>query len=185
MKVFLAAVLAIFAIVDPAFAQFSTQATAPTTVDVAPVVNTIIQAVASLITIGVLPLMWAWFRKKQKEWQLEELKIEEQYRKAIDAGAMAAIGSIIARYQVKPGELTLDAKNELVASAANMLAKNFPDAFSALGFEDHVVKAREVIESRLGLTEANAAGTPVVGTETAAAAPTVAVVAPAATQTKT
>lgn len=144
-----------------AFAQVA----APTTVDLAPVLNPIVQALgAAFMTIvtGILiPLAWQWYRKKAKELELEGLKIEEQYRSVIDMGAKNAIGGALGKITIPEGKLTVDVKNAVVADAANTLAKNFPDAFKQLGVENTVEKATEVVKSRLGLMDAEAAGKPV------------------------
>jgi hypothetical protein len=170
MKTIIFALLAVIAFIDPALAQFSTQSapqTVPgTTVDIAPLANAVIQLAASALTVIAIPLLWAWWRKKEKELQLEGLKIEQQYREAIDKGAIAAIGAAQSQLVVQPGRLTLDIKNEIAANAANILAENFGKSIQALGAKDTLEKARQVVESRLGLTEANAAGAPVVGVTT-------------------
>lgn len=154
--------------------SFPTQsAQAPTVVDIAPVVNTIIQFASAVISLILIPLFWRWWRNKEKEWKLGDLKIEEQFREVIDRGAVAAIGGALERLQIKTGQVTVDMKSRLVADAANQLVKSFPDAFDGLGVKDHLDKAREVIESRLGLTEASAAGSPVIGVNSPPAAVTV------------
>jgi hypothetical protein len=70
-----------------------------------------------------------------------------------------------------------------LAVAARTLANNYAETLTALGSTDNVAKAVEVIQNRLGLMTAAAAGTPVPNPSTTpsvpvAAAPVITAVVP-------
>lgn len=161
-KVLMLAAMAGAAMLLPtmAFAQFA-QAPAGTTVDLSPVVNPLIQGLGVIITGMLIPLAWKGYRLLEKKLGLEDLKIEQQYRSAIDQGAQTAIGGALSKLKVPDGKLSIDVKNSVIAEAANKLIESFPAAMESLKSDDKVEKAREIIESRLGLMDAAAAGTPV------------------------
>jgi hypothetical protein len=174
MRFFLAAFVALLFLVDPALAQFKTAEAPPvianTTIDLAPLANAVIQLATTALTVIAVPLLWDWWRKKSAELKLEHLKIEEHLRETLDKGAVAAIGAARTALEVQPGGLTIDLKNQIAANAANILARNFEQTLNKLGSKDNLEKAKEVVESRIGLTEANAAGEPIIGVTTPAAA---------------
>lgn len=161
MKRFLAIGVALALVCDPALAQFAP--TPDSKIDLAPIINPLMQ-VFGVIIMGIgIPLMWAFVGKTLKSWGIEATNELNATRAVVDGIAQKAIGGSIAKFAVKPGQITVDVKSDIIADAANALVKNGGDSLSKLGVKDNVqiIKAREIIESRLGLMEAAAAGNPV------------------------
>lgn len=155
----LAAVVAVLS--DPALAQFAPSP--DTKVDLSPIINPIIQVFGALIMFLGLPLMWAWVGKMLKSWGIEATNELNATRAVVDGIAQKAIGGAITRYSVVPGQVTVDVKDAIVADAVNSLVTNGGESLAKLGVKDNekIVKAREIIESRLGLMAAASAGAPV------------------------
>lgn len=117
---------------------------------------------ASAFIVGVVaPLAWLKGRQLITEQKLKNAQLEEQLRGTLDAGAQKAIGGALGKIDIPEGKLTGQTKTDVVKEASDALAKNFPDAFAALGVENPGAKAKEIVESRLGMMDAQAAGTPV------------------------
>lgn len=148
---------------DLALAQATVVPVTNTQVDLAPVLNPIMQVLGVIIMGLVIPLVWAFVGKTLKSWGIEATAEMAATRAVVDGIAQKAIGGAITRLQVKPGQITIDAKNDIVAEAANQLVQNAGDSLGKLGVKDNdkILKAREIIESRLGLMDAAAAGVPV------------------------
>jgi hypothetical protein len=165
----------------PAFAQFA-PAPPGAGIDLAPIVNPLLQTLGLVITGLVIPLLIAFIGKKMKEWGVEDQTLLAKLRAVIDDGAQKAIGGAIERLKIAPGNpiasLSITTRIQLIDDAANALARNFPDALDKLGVEDHIEKAREIIASRLGLMDAAAAGTPVPNPSLPPPATAPAVIAP-------
>lgn len=148
--------------IDPAFAQFA-PAPIDSRVDLAPIINPLIQIGGLIITGLCIPLLWAFIGKTLKSWGVEETRDLDATRAVVDAIAQKAIGSSIEKYAVKPGQITVDVKSKIMADAANALVANAGESLTKLGVKDNeqIAKAREIISSRLGLMDAAAAGVPV------------------------
>jgi hypothetical protein len=154
-----------------------------TTFDLAPLLNPLIQAAGVFMSVAapiIVAMAIDWLRKKSA---LAGMLVDKALQDKISAGAQTAIGGAISRLQVHPGELTVDVHNAILADAARTLANNYAETLTALGSTDNVAKAVEVIQNRLGLMTAAAAGTPVPNPSTTpsvpvAAAPVITAVVP-------
>lgn len=123
--------------------------------------NIVLGAAAALITGVVVPLAWLYGRQMITERKLKLAQLEEQLRATLDSGAQKAIGGALGSITIPEGKLSGMDKNEVVSKAAKALADNFPDTFAQLKIGDVPAKSKEIIESRIGLMDAQAAGNPV------------------------
>lgn len=162
MKHFLAIAAMLAIMCEPAFAQFAP--TPNSKVDLAPVINPLIQIGGLIITGLCIPLMWIWIGRTLKSWGIEATAELNATRAVTDGIAQTAIGKAINKYAVLPGQITVDVKSDIIADAAKSLVANAGDSLTKLGVKDNekFVKAKEMIEARIGLMDAAAAGAPVL-----------------------
>jgi hypothetical protein len=153
----------------PALAAIDTAS--GSSVDLAPLLNPLIQMAGVFMSVAVPVIMGMaidWLRKKST---LAGMLVDKALQDKISAGAQTAIGGAITRLKVKPGDLTINAHSAIVADAAKTLETNFGETLTALGTTDNAKKAIEIIQNRLGLMTAAAAGTPVPNPSTTPAVP--------------
>lgn len=146
-----------------ALAQFAPAPPGSTTIDLAPIVNPLIMVLGTIITGLLIPLLWMWIKKTLASHGIDASNEILATQAVIDGIAQRAIGEAISKLSVVPGQITVDAKNAIVAEAANSLIKNAGEQLDKLGVKDsaQITKARDIIQSRLGLMDAAAAGVPV------------------------
>jgi hypothetical protein len=152
-------------------AQAAIDTTTGSSIDLAPILNPLIQAAGVFMSVAapiIVAMAIDWLRKKSA---LAGMLVDKALQDKISAGAQTAIGGAISRLQIKPGELTVDVHNAIVADAADTLAKNFGDTLTTLGSKDNIAKAVEVIQNRLGMMTAAAAGTPIPNPSTTPSVP--------------
>lgn len=130
-------------------------------VDLAPVLNPLIQGVGILVagcigTIAVFAVNWA-----RGKMHLQAIQIDAGLQAKIDAGAQKFIGGLVARAQVPLGKITVDTHNATINEAANKFAAAYGDTLKQIGSADNVAKAREIIVNRLGMMTAAAQGVPI------------------------
>lgn len=123
--------------------------------------NIVLGSFIFVLTMGLVPLALEYLRGMIAERKLKTALLQKQYQDAIDSGAQKAIGGALSKVTIPEGKLPDGMKAEVTADASAALAKNFPDSFKALGVTDIPAKAEEIIKSRLGLMDAQAAGNPV------------------------
>lgn len=136
-------------------------------------INILLGAMATLITVVVVPLAIIWGQGLIAERRLKNAQLAAQLSATLDSGAQKAIGGALGAIDIPDGKLSGDAKNRVVVLASQALVRNFPETFTALGIEDHAVtaKAKEMVESRLGMMDAQSAGNPVPNPSQPLAAP--------------
>lgn len=149
---------AILLTVSPAMAQ-DIVPTSPATF-----INTVLGLALGLLTTVLLPLAYLKGKQLITEQKLKNSQLEEQLRGTIDSGAQKAIGGALSKIEIPEGKLSGTVKDGVVKEATAALVKNFPDTFEALGVANVSSKAKEIVESRLGLMDAQAAGNPVPNT---------------------
>lgn len=132
-------------------------------IDLAPVLNPLIQAVGAIIagSIGTIAIFGInWVRGKLK---MQKLENDAALQSKIDDVAQKIIGGAMARANIKPGQAVLDIHNQIVADAGRKIADSLGGEISKLGAPDVVKRAQEIVENRLGMMAAAAAGNPIPG----------------------
>lgn len=148
--------------ISPALALLDT--TTGSAVDLAPVLNPLIQLVGMLlagVVSALLLLAVNWVRGKLG---LQQLARDSATQAKIDDVAGKIIGGAFARADVKPGQAMFDVKNPIIADAASKIADVLGKEIKDLGATDIKAKAQEMVENRIGLMIAAQNGTPVPGT---------------------
>lgn len=130
-------------------------------------------AAAMMLTTVILPLAVLWGKQMIAEHALKVAQLQDQLRATIDSGAQKAIGGALGKIDVPEGKLPVALKSRIITDAGAALAKNFGDTLTSLGIDEmnHRSKAMEVVESRLGMMDAQAAGNPVPNPSQPLAAP--------------
>lgn len=132
-------------------------------IDLAPLLNPLIQAVGAIVTgcIGTIAVFGInWVRGKLK---MQKLESDAALQSKIDDIAQKIIGGAMARANVRPGQAVIDIHNQIVADAGQKIAASLGSEISKLGAPDVVERAREIVENRLGMMAAAQAGTPIPG----------------------
>lgn len=157
---FAAALALIVFLISPAIGQ---DAVVPTTTG--NFLNIVLGAAAMLLTTVIIPLVVLWGRQMIAERELKLAQIQEQARAVVGGLAQKAIG----------GEMGADGtlRDGAVTRAAANLASNASESFAVLGVTpaEQRGKAQEVIQSTVGLMNAQAAGNPVPNPSLPVAAP--------------
>lgn len=148
MRKYLLALLATTAAVTSAHAE---------TVDFAPVLTPIVQALGIVASVIALPAMWMgvnWIRGKL---HLQQLDKDNALRVAIDAGLQKSVGSAISKTETAVAGLpmSVNIKNQVIADAATYAKNTIGDTLKAANL-DSPDKLASAIEARLGVMEMQA-----------------------------
>lgn len=131
----------------------------------------VLGAATLILTTIIVPLAVLYGQGLLAERRLKNAQLSEQLRATIDSGAQKALGGALGKINIPEGKLQGPLKASVVAEAAGALAKNYSDTFADLGNMDPLKKATEIVESRIGMMDAQAAGNPVPNPSQPLAAP--------------
>lgn len=147
--------------VAPALAALDT--TTGSAVDLAPILNPMIQTAGMILTGAASAIAYFAVNYVRGRLGMQKLEKDAALQSRIDDIAQKIIGGALARANIKPGQTVLDVHNQVVADAGNRIATALGKEITALGSTDIEGQAKNIVENRLGLMAAAQAGTPVPG----------------------
>lgn len=143
-------------------------------VDFAPVVTPIVQALAIVASVTALPAMWFGVNWVRSKMGLAAIDKDNALRVAVDTGLQKSLGSGISRVQEAVAGLPMqvNTKSAVIQQAAEYAQSTMADTLKAAGLDDPT-KLAAAIEARLGLMEMQAStgsSAPGIAASTAASA---------------
>lgn len=156
----IAAALAAFFMVDPAFAQEVVTAPAGTTIAVGGVYHTVIEPLVLSTASVALTALLGWAASLFSK--ATHITVEAKWQSDLHTAAMTGVTAALHRLGVKADGLNITVKNQVVGDAANWILQSVPQAVAGLGLDKAPDKLRQIIESKLG-TLAQTPGTIEVG----------------------